>query len=89
LMSKREKVMMKAHKSEEKNDSSQEMLFDNLVWLNSEEAAKYLRKSVGALRVLVHRKHLIPRKWKRRLYFKRSELNRLLENSLRKENLSI
>lgn len=29
--------------------------FDNLIWLTSEEAAFYIRKSVGALRTMVSR----------------------------------
>lgn len=55
--------------------------FDNLVWLNSEEAARYLRKSVGAIRTAVCRGQLNARKWRRRLYFKRRELETLLEGS--------
>jgi len=56
-------------------------LFENLVWMTSEEAAKYLRKSVGAIYTAVSRGQLHARKWRRRLYFKKSELDRLLENS--------
>lgn len=61
---------------------SEEPLFENLVWLNSQDAANYLRKTVGALRVMVCRGQLRAYKWKRRLYFKRSELDRLIESSL-------
>ncbi|MCM0606572.1 MAG: helix-turn-helix domain-containing protein [Xanthomonadaceae bacterium] len=51
--------------------------FDN--WMTSEEAAHYLRKSIGALRILAWR-HQVPfRKFGRRLYFKKSELDALLE----------
>lgn len=64
-----------------KRDQSAEVLFDNLVWLNSDDAAKYLRKSVGALRVMVCRGYIRARKFRRRLYFKRTELDRLLEGS--------
>lgn len=60
---------------------SSEVLFDKLVWMTSEEAAGYLRKTVGALRVAVHRGQLRARKWRRRLYFKRSDLDRMLETS--------
>ncbi len=62
------------------NDSS--MLFDNRIWVDSKEAADYLRISYGALRNAVYRKQIIARKFRRRLYFKVSELNRLLENSI-------
>jgi hypothetical protein len=61
-----------------------ESLFDNLVWLSSKDAADFLRKTVGALRTMVCRGQLRAYKWKRRLYFKKSELNALLENSLMK-----
>jgi hypothetical protein len=55
--------------------------FDSLVWMTSEEAAHYLRKSVGALRTAVCRNQIRARKWHRRLYFKRTELDRLLETA--------
>jgi hypothetical protein len=45
--------------------------------MTSAEAAKYLRKSTGALRVMVCRGHIRARKFHRRLYFKRWELDRL------------
>ena len=60
---------------------NENVLFENLVWMNSEEAARYLRKSVGALRTAVCRNQLHARKWRRRIYFRRVELDRLLENS--------
>ena len=62
-------------------ENSSALLFDNLVWMTSEEAATYLRKSVGAIHTAVNRGQLHARKWRRRLYFKKSELDRLLENS--------
>ena len=55
--------------------------FDNLIWLTTEEAAKYLRKTANALRILVHRGQLRARKFRRRLYFKKIELDELLETS--------
>lgn len=60
------------------------VIFDNLVWMTSAEAAQYLRKSVGALRTAVCRGQINARKWRRRLYFKRLELDRLLDSSERK-----
>ena len=74
----------------EKTDSNQnvshemcdsDLLFQNLIWLSTEEAARYLRKSANAIRILVHRKILRARKFKRRLYFKREELDALIETS--------
>lgn len=55
--------------------------FERLVWLSSEEAARYLRKSPGALRVMVHRRQIFARHFRRRLFFKRRELDQLLETS--------
>ena len=55
--------------------------FENLVWMTSAEAATYLRKSYGALRVMVCRGYIKPRMFHRRWYFKRTELDRLIENS--------
>ena len=60
---------------------SPDMFLENLVWMTSEEAAKYLRKTANALRIAVYRWQLRARKWRRRLYFKRIELDRLLEAS--------
>jgi len=56
-------------------------LFDNHKWVDTKGAASYLKISVGSLRNAVYRKQVIARKFRRRLYFKVSELNRLLENS--------
>ena len=63
-----------------RNESA--MFLENLVWMTSAEAAKYLRKSYGALRVMVCRGYIKPRMFRRRWYFKRIELDRLIENSI-------
>lgn len=57
-------------------------LFENQIWLGTDEAAQYLGKSRNAIWILLSRGLLMKRKWRRRLYFKKSELDRLLENSL-------
>lgn len=57
--------------------------FDRLTWLDSEEAAMYLRKTANALRIMVFRGYIRPRKFRRRLYFRKLELDRLLESSNR------
>lgn len=62
-------------------EQSSTPIFDNLIWMTSAEAAKYLRKSVGALRVMVCRGHVRARKFKRRLYFRKTELEYLLSSS--------
>ncbi len=59
------------------------MLFDNLNWLTTKETAVYLRKSVNAIHTLVSRKYLRPRKFANRLYFKKEELDYLLEASIK------
>ena len=56
--------------------------FDSLVWLSSKEAAKYLRKTVNALHIMVLRGYLKPRKFRNRLLFRRVELERLIESSV-------
>ena len=58
-------------------------LFDNLVWMNSKEAAQYLRMSANALRIAVSRGQLRARKWRRRLFFKKVDLDLMLEGSHR------
>jgi hypothetical protein len=51
-------------------------------WLTTSEAAVYLGKTRNAVIILVCKGHLVKRKWKRRLYFKKAELDLLLENTL-------
>ena len=55
--------------------------FNRLTWLDTKEAARYLRKTANALRIMVFRGYLKPRKFRRRLYFRRVELDRMLESS--------
>ena len=56
-------------------------VFYNLVWLTTKEAAVYLRKNVNAIHKMVHLRKLKARKFHNRLYFKREELDYLLETS--------
>ena len=58
-----------------------ELLFNNLKWMTTNEAAFYLRKSANAIRTAICRGQITAYKFRRRLYFKRSELDRLLETS--------
>ena len=55
------------------------LLFENLIWLTTKEAALYLRKSVNAIHTLVSRRQLRARKFRNRLYFKKEELDYLIE----------
>ncbi len=58
------------------------MEFNRLTWLDTKEAATYLRKTSNALRIMVYRGYIRPRKFRRRLYFRKVELDRLLESSV-------
>lgn len=68
---------------------SETRFFDNLVWLSTKDAAIYLRKfrridgkpSEGAIRTAIWRGLLRARKWGRRLYIKKVDLDRMLNNS--------
>lgn len=55
---------------------------DSLAWLDTKETAQYLRKTINAVWLLSSRGYIRPRKFRRRLYFRRIELDRLLESSL-------
>lgn len=57
-------------------------LFKNIKWMTTNEAAFYLRKSANALRTAICRGHLTAYKYRRRLYFKRSDLDKMLETSI-------
>ena len=62
--------------------SSGDQFFDNLIWFNTKQAAAFLSRSANAIRIAVHRRQLKAHKWRGRLYFKRKELDRLLNASL-------
>jgi len=77
----------KDYRPDESQNISHEMcdsdlIFNNLIWLTTEEAAKYLRKSANAIRIMVHKKVLKARKFHRRLYFRRDELDAVIEASI-------
>lgn len=63
------------------NGKEENEFFNNLIWLRSEDAAEYLRTSVGQIRNMVYRGQLKARKFRNRLYFKRRELDNLIETS--------
>ena len=56
-------------------------LFENLIWLTTDEAATLLRKSSHALRQMTYKGRIHPRKFGGRLYFKKAELNDLVDTS--------
>lgn len=63
------------------DDSSSTMLFNNLEWMTTAEAAHYLRKSTDAIRQMVCRGQIKARKFHRRLYFRKVELDQALDLS--------
>jgi len=71
----------KAYSVDQEIDGQSPALFENLIWLTTEEAARLLRKSSHALRQLVYKGKVCPRKFAGRLYFKRTELNELIDTS--------
>lgn len=69
---------MKLMSSEEIISSS---FFENLEWMSSEEAARYLRRSVGQIRNMVYRGQIKFRKYNSRLYFLKNDLDRAIKFS--------
>ena len=71
------------------NKEKSHEIFDNLTWLSTKDAAIYLRKfrkddglpSEGAIRTAVWRGVLKARKWRRRLYIKKADLDRLIQSA--------
>jgi len=66
--------------------SKKETLFDNLIWLTTNEAAEYLRTTPNNVRVMICRGRLKPYKLGNRNRFKRSELDDLIESSKKKDS---
>ena len=62
--------------------SFQPLLFKNLIWMTSKEAAEYLRTSPNNIRVMVYRGVIRPYKLNGRNRFKREELDNLVESSI-------
>lgn len=58
-----------------------ELLFNNLIWLTTDEAAEFLRMSSHALRQVVYKGKVKARKFNGRLLFKKSELHELVDTS--------
>jgi hypothetical protein len=73
------------------DDYSASAIFEKSIWLNTVDAAIYLRKltkdglpSVGAIRTAVCRGVLRSYKWQRRLYFKKTDIDHMLEAGRKK-----
>ena len=65
----------------DRRNADHNVLFDNLIWLTTEEAARFLRKSNHALRQMLYKGQISARKVHGRLYFKKSELHELVDTS--------
>ena len=55
------------------------LMLEGKKWLTSEETARYLGKTKNAIWLMVSRGLLLRRKWNGRLYFKKSELDQLID----------
>lgn len=64
--------------------SNDKLLFENLIWLTSKEAAAYIRITPGNLRVMICRGLLRPYKLNNRNRFKKAELDILIESSIKR-----
>jgi excisionase family DNA binding protein len=64
------------------SELTESKFFQNKIeWMTSEEAAQYLRRSVGQIRNMVYRGQIKFRKFNSRLYFRKTELDRAIEIS--------
>ena len=52
-----------------------------LIWITTEEASEFLRKSSHAVRQMVYKGQITARKFHGKLYFNRLELNELIDSS--------
>ena len=73
------KEAKKTSYSKETDSKESGEIFNNLIWMTTEDTARYLRKTADAIRHLVYRGDLKARKFKRRLYFRRDELDEMLD----------
>ncbi len=78
-----ESATLNPSSEENKKLNSSDLIFDNnnLKWMTSQEAALFLRVSVGQLRNLVYQKKIRFYYFGTRLRFLRSDLDRLLKPS--------
>lgn len=73
---------MKKKSLSEKNSSDETSIFEiSKNWLTAVETAQYLRTTVNAIRIAVHRKQIRARKYGKKLLFKKAELDELIETS--------
>ncbi len=63
--------------------SERKVTIEKLKWLTTKEAAEYLRITIGSMKNLVYRDKVHPRKLGRLNRFKRDDLDRMLEASIK------
>ncbi len=63
--------------------SERKVTIEKLKWLTTKEAAEYLRITIGSMKNLVYRDKVRPRKLGRLNRFKRDDLDRMLEASIK------
>jgi len=68
-------------------DLAEGLLFDNLVWLTTKEAAVYLRVSEGQIRNMVWRGQLKSYHLQNKLRFQKSDLDQLLKPTFSQRRL--
>lgn len=69
------------NKTVEETSEPSTTLFNNLIWLTTDEAAFFLRKSTHALRQMVYKGKIRAKKFSGRLYFRKDDLHELIETS--------
>ena len=74
--------------NEEKQSTTNLLLFKNTEWMNKEEAASYLRLTPTALQMRITRGQIEAYKLGNSIRLKRSELDKLLEASIANKEVS-
>ena len=75
--------MVKPVKTQDTIPCSEQLLFDNrIVWLTVKDAARYLRRSENAIRLLIYKGTLCSYRLDSKVYLKKSEIDSLLERSI-------
>ena len=77
---------MKSEKSHDlsiaKKIKSENLIFENSIWMTVKDAARYLSRTENAIRILICRKVLRAYHLGRTVYLKRSEIDSLIESSV-------
>ena len=63
-------------------ENSSDVLCENLIWLTVKQAAIYLSRSENAIRLLIYKGVLSAHRLGGRVYLKKSEIDRILNQSI-------